>query len=523
LKNEVFLLRYFLVAFVLAPIALISLVASHTFFRCKSEKKNHFLLVLVSLLFILIGHLLELLSNSTGEAFTAIRVLYFGSGFVSPFLLFFIADYCDVKLPSLLKAFCLFVAVVYIVGAWTTDKTGLLYAIGSYEYDSVSSHLLLYEPGTLSYVFRALPIIYLIGSTVLLLRTLKHRRGRYRKTIVILLITSLAPYVVETAMYVLPFVLGIKANIYFTPHILAVMAFLLYIGVIRYDMFDAAPIAAMMAMDTISEAFILLDRDLSCLSTNKPALAIFPWLDDLDRGKSVYLSTGWPKELSVEAITGGGSSVDFVLPGDSEHFYRASINRADTVQRRHRRELWSVLIQDITESENFVKRLEEAAYTDTLTGLYNRRHFADIATPFVERAQRLSLPYYVIIADLDFFKCVNDEHGHLAGDAVLRNTARLMKNAVRSYDILARWGGEEFILLITDPDEENVVALAERIRQSLESSECEYMGKKLKITISLGIAKNSDDCDMTELVRRADDALYTSKQTGRNRVTMWGR
>jgi diguanylate cyclase (GGDEF)-like protein len=509
------------VAFVLAPIALISLVASHTFFRCKSEKKNHFLLVLVSVLFILIGHLLELLSNSTGEAFTAIRVLYFGSGFVSPFILFFIADYCDVKLPSLLKAFCLFISIVYIVGAWTTDRTGLLYA--TYEYDSVSSHLLLYEPGTLSYAFRLLPIVYLIGSTFILIRALKNRRGRYRKTIVILLITALAPYVVETVMYVLPLALGITANIYFTPHVLAVMAFLLYIGVIRYDMFDAAPIAAMMAMDTISEAFILLDRDLSCLSTNKPARVIFPWLDDLERGKSVYLSPGWPKELSVEAITGGGSSVDFMLPWDSTHCYRASINRADDVRRRRSRDLWSVLIQDITESENFVKRLEEAAYTDTLTGLYNRRHFAEIATPFIERAQRLALPYYVIIADLDFFKCVNDEHGHLAGDAVLRNTARLMKNAVRSYDILARWGGEEFILLITDPDEETALALAERIRQSLESSECDYMGKKLRITLSLGVAKNSDGCDMTELVRRADDALYISKQTGRNRVTMWSK
>ena len=127
-----------------------------------------------------------------------------------------------------------------------------------------------------------------------------------------------------------------------------------------------------------------------------------------------------------------------------------------------------------------------------------------------------------MIADLDFFKKINDEHGHLAGDAVLRHTAAIMKSTVRSYDIVSRWGGEEFIFLITDSNMEDVTALAERIRYAIEHTECEYEGKKLHTTVSFGIAQSGDeDVDMTELILRADRALYISKQEGRNRVTLW--
>jgi diguanylate cyclase (GGDEF)-like protein len=183
--------------------------------------------------------------------------------------------------------------------------------------------------------------------------------------------------------------------------------------------------------------------------------------------------------------------------------------------------MWSVLIRDVTESANFIKRLEEAAYTDKLTGLYNRRHFSEIATPFIERARRSGMPYYFMIVDIDDFKDVNDIYGHLAGDVVLRGMAQVMKQTVRPYDIIARWGGEEFCLIITDIDEAGVLRLAERIRYGVETYECEFMGKPLRVTISLGVAKNDDDCDITELTMRADEALYTAKNTGKNRVVMW--
>jgi diguanylate cyclase (GGDEF)-like protein len=175
----------------------------------------------------------------------------------------------------------------------------------------------------------------------------------------------------------------------------------------------------------------------------------------------------------------------------------------------------------VTESENFVKRLEEAAYIDTLTGLYNRRHFSEIAAPIIERARRTGTPYYFMMVDIDDFKDVNDVHGHLAGDAVLRGVAQTMKQTVRPYDILARWGGEEFMLIITDIDEPGVLNLSERIRREVAAYACEYMGKVIGVTISAGLARNADECGITDLTLRADEALYTAKAGGKNSVVMW--
>jgi diguanylate cyclase (GGDEF)-like protein len=286
----------------------------------------------------------------------------------------------------------------------------------------------------------------------------------------------------------------------------------------RYDI-DVDAVAAVVAMDTISEPFILLDGERCVLSSNNAARALFPWLRELPRDESVHTHSGWPEELSESVFTGENISVEFALREDDRRF-SASVNPT-FARRRLGRAMWSVLIRDVTESANFIKRLEEAAYTDKLTGLYNRRHFSEIAAPFIERARRSGMPYYFMIVDIDDFKDVNDAHGHLAGDAALRGIAQVMKQTVRPYDIIARWGGDEFCLILTDIDEAGVIRLAERIRRGVEAFECEFMGKPLRVTISLGLAKNDDDCDITELTMRADEALYTTKNSGKNRVVMW--
>jgi diguanylate cyclase (GGDEF)-like protein len=279
------------------------------------------------------------------------------------------------------------------------------------------------------------------------------------------------------------------------------------------------PVAAFEAMDTISEPFILLGEDMRCLSSNNAARELFPWLTGLPRDAPVRSHPGWPEELSEQAFSSETISVDFEREVGGRR-YSASVNPA-TASRRGGQPLWSVLIRDITESANFIKCLEEAAYTDTLTGLYNRRHFSEIAAPFIERARRSDMPYYFMIADIDDFKDINDVHGHLAGDAVLRGMARVMKQTVRPYDILARWGGEEFCLIVTDIDDAGVLRLAERIRREVEAYECNYMGKPLRVTISGGLARCDDDSGITEITRRADEALYSAKAKGKNRVEMW--
>jgi len=162
--------------------------------------------------------------------------------------------------------------------------------------------------------------------------------------------------------------------------------------------------------------------------------------------------------------------------------------------------------------------LEQFAYTDGLTGLFNRRHFMELAQTALEKTKDAQASCFVMILDLDFFKKVNDTYGHLAGDEVLRNTAGVIKNTLRSYDLLGRYGGEEFVIFISETEKDNVLHLAERIREALVNSPCVYNCIKIPCTVSIGIAAYFPDCTVESLIDKADKGLYAAKESGRNKV-----
>ena len=165
--------------------------------------------------------------------------------------------------------------------------------------------------------------------------------------------------------------------------------------------------------------------------------------------------------------------------------------------------------------------LEKFAYTDVLTGLYNRRHFLELAEKPLEKAKRFNCTCYAMILDFDFFKKINDTYGHLAGDEVLKNAAAVMKYTLRSYDILARYGGEEFVVFITDTAKDDVINLAERIRESIADTPCIYNCIKIPVTVSIGIAASFPDCTIESIIDKADKGLYKAKELGRNCVVFY--
>jgi diguanylate cyclase (GGDEF)-like protein len=165
--------------------------------------------------------------------------------------------------------------------------------------------------------------------------------------------------------------------------------------------------------------------------------------------------------------------------------------------------------------------LEKFAYTDGLTGLYNRRHLMEQAQIILEKAQQSGTLCFAMIMDLDYFKKVNDTYGHLAGDEVLTNTAMIMKNILRPDDLLGRYGGEEFVVVIPKTAKENVLGLAERIRESIANTPCVFNCIKIPCTISIGVASMFDDCTIESLIDMADKGLYMAKKSGRNRVVFF--
>ena len=176
------------------------------------------------------------------------------------------------------------------------------------------------------------------------------------------------------------------------------------------------------------------------------------------------------------------------------------------------------LFIDVTGQKHMEAELERLANTDVLTGINNRRHFMKIARAEWKRFQRYHCPLCLLMMDLDHFKCINDDHGHDAGDTVLLNFARHAGKALRESDILGRLGGEEFAVLLPETHRVKAVHVAERVRSSIENLDIPYGKKTLKVTVSIGITEVLDeDNGIDQVLRRSDKALYRAKNTGRNK------
>lgn len=182
--------------------------------------------------------------------------------------------------------------------------------------------------------------------------------------------------------------------------------------------------------------------------------------------------------------------------------------------------LWQV--QDITREENALRELQHNASHDPLTSLLNRRAFMELWSREYARAMRLGSPMSLILIDLDHFKHINDHYGHQAGDEVLIHIASLLKDYTRDTDIVARFGGEEFVLLLPDTDQAGALEAGEKIRQAAADNPIPLSDNQyLKVTLSAGAAQWEPKESFESLYQKADAALYRAKQAGRNRVEMW--
>ena len=171
--------------------------------------------------------------------------------------------------------------------------------------------------------------------------------------------------------------------------------------------------------------------------------------------------------------------------------------------------------KDITERVEMEKALKNAAQTDHLTGLYNRLKFEKSLTRALEMHRRYGHRFSLILFDVDHFKAVNDTYGHDVGDDVLRQLSALLNERMRQTDIVARWGGEEFIVLLPEADIGAAGKIAEELRSEVERHLFEAVEH---VTVSLGITEASQDDTEADIIKRADEALYNAKAAGRNRV-----
>jgi diguanylate cyclase (GGDEF)-like protein len=183
----------------------------------------------------------------------------------------------------------------------------------------------------------------------------------------------------------------------------------------------------------------------------------------------------------------------------------------------------STLALEIDERKRIQDELQKIARTDPLTGLFNRRHFFEIAEKEFAESVRYHRPLSVIILDLDLFKDINDTYGHLVGDKALIHIGKLMAEAIRTPDTLARYGGEEFVILLPETVNANAMIFAERLLTLIKDYPLKTGSDEIYLTASFGVAGKLDEGKETfdHLISKADQALYKAKRDGRNRVVCY--
>jgi len=179
---------------------------------------------------------------------------------------------------------------------------------------------------------------------------------------------------------------------------------------------------------------------------------------------------------------------------------------------------FSATMRDISEQKKREETLKYVANHDLLSGMYNRRYFLERLEQEVQRARRFKHQLSIMMLDVDFFKAVNDSYGHAAGDVVLKDISQQLRNAIRSIDIAARWGGEEFIILLPETDAEGEMVIADKVRKSIADSPIAFADQHINVTISIGITSILDNDTVNDFINRADKALYHVKEDGRNGV-----
>ncbi|HIP14232.1 MAG TPA: GGDEF domain-containing protein, partial [Sulfurimonas autotrophica] len=177
------------------------------------------------------------------------------------------------------------------------------------------------------------------------------------------------------------------------------------------------------------------------------------------------------------------------------------------------KEHYSVVFSDITQEEIFKQELQHSVITDPLTGIYNRRYYYEKIQKEMYEAKRYGLSLSLIMCDIDFFKKVNDLHGHDVGDEVLKYYTKLLQESLRKSDTLCRIGGEEFMIILPHTNKTQATKIAQKLREKVQESK-----KILPITMSFGVTEYISGESEDYLFKRVDQALYKAKESGRNRV-----
>ena len=387
-----------------------------------------------------------------------------------------------------------------------------------------------------------MPVMYLLlaASVLLLVHAIsRDHQALYRRQYVLLIVALVLPVAAGTL-----YIAGVQIEPGFNPTtaVISVSGAIMAWALFRYRLFDIAPLARGMVVDGLSDGVIVLDTYDRIVDFNPAAATLFPDLDKDALGRPVAEILAFHPGLleSIGHASAGKAApstvvaeLSMALPGDesrgelseSRHFTLAL-----TGVRSHGGRVLghSVLLHDVTRSVELLRQVERLATTDPLTELLTRKAFLELGEREMTRARAHGFPMWLVLLDLDHFSLVSDLYGSDTGDEVIRAVAGACRRILRAFDLVGRYAGEEFVLLLPHLSEAEARDFAERLRQAIEALAVWKDDQLVTVTASVGLAGTGQATHefLNDLLAPADSALRRAREAGGNQVVLgeqaWG-
>ncbi|MDR1411125.1 MAG: diguanylate cyclase [Spirochaetaceae bacterium] len=476
-----------------------------TVFRHKVKHVRFFNLLMLASGTYALGFLLQHLSTDYAGLLQGARVQYLGAVFVSPMLLLFIIDFCGIKQRAWLIVSTLIIPAVTLILVFTYPFNGIYFGESSFTAEPVP--LLVFRGS----VFRTVYFVYSYAVMLAAFLICSIRRSKrdtlFRKHSLYILAAMAIPLLGNLLTAFLKLF-----PVDLTSVFASIMGTIIAYTLLFTEAFQLAPLAREEIVENMKDGFILIDQKNRFVDANRTAKRLFPALEQATVGLPAadIAMTLWEAD--------GRLTEEFSVKAESAtKHYRVS---ADTVIYEGHAICTCVTIYDNTSVRELIDEITRMAEHDALTNLLNRRSFCRDAERKCDELLRYGGKAFFMMFDVDFFKKINDTYGHLAGDNVLRAVSGTLLQCFRKTDMVGRYGGEEFCAFLFMLDEEKAAEIAEECRRHIEALTISFEDKTIRVTISIGMAEfpSAGEQTLTELISRADAALYEAKLGGRNRV-----
>jgi len=480
------------------------------------------------------------LSDGSHVTLLWIYARYVGLALMIPFFLVFTLRFTGREnLLSHINLFAIFIIpVVTIIMSLTNDLHGLMIREIHYAMDGPLLYVDSVAYGAYFWIHTIYSYLVVLVAVILLLQTSARSFRLYRRQAVRVAL-AVIPTIVTSVIDAFLLIPALKHAL--SPLGFALMGVIFFDTIYRHQFLNVIPIARDMLVESMSDAMLVLNAQDRIVDINPAAQKLFQVKTASIIGRLIQEALPqWRDllELDREHLF-TQTSVDFTL-GEMVHHYDLRIS---PIHNRNKQVVGRLIVlRDITSLKQLEKelmasnailkiqleeinclhqQLQEQIIRDPLTGLFNRRYLDETLQHEIAGVRRGRHPLSILMIDLDHFKSINDTYGHANGDMVLIELSKHLVGNVRSSDMVYRYGGEEFMILMTNTTTENACQRAEALRASVEAMEFHIDDQLLNLTISVGVATYPTHCaEIRGVIEAADAALYQAKAGGRNRVVV---